>query len=1558
MSAVPGATVGNAVTSGFAAHGATNIAPDIKKFIEDPSVQGGIDVGIDALEMAPLIGPTYNALSSGARATVNTIGKAPQATKNYIASRALSNQLDATPLSVSKPTSVRPKKIDLINQSTVGVKNDFTAAMSEAEYNQFLEDIYLTHKEAFDNPMVEHKGWTRPSSYFDNVGNNTGEYAHLTPTERSDMGKFFKDKFCPPGSECAKSANAVSNRIYTDLTGKPFAVNENAHNAWHLEDQMTRHGGQVVDDMSSMKVGDRVLMGNEFNQSTEVPGYVADPSVRHAATYAGLGEVEGQYVPMVLESGKYNPMHLNPINYTFTGPNSVKKIIRPGQFVGDETGKALVDKNFRYAYRDAPATSEFSSQNETAQKLIDDADYYREWLKKSHDITNDEFNELVNNVIGVGAQETKLNGLLPGSKLSKAKIALQDKLNEAGLTKPIKEVMNAGKRVLNLRLPQDPNLPKYPGASQIEMEAAKLSANGDMSLKEAVEMVKTQYQKKPRFTLSNTDPSNGPFRQKYQTKTDQLAGMGEDLKKQDAFPNAIGQMAENYKKAQNLYPDASPRELMDITTLMWNSPGKASNKKLVDFYLFGKDNPDPSKFNFDYLRKVNNVKDELINVHPKGKRDPYYEYFRNGEYPEIQYRDGGLHKYQNGGLPKYQVAGVFDPTPKGNTTSVNNLGFLPDNYLEDIIAKDLLIQENNKLASQWATNHPNNVVQRPINNDKVDYPSTDRRSSNYAGNPNWAFAAPNMTGKQRADAEAYHGDIIGGELLGTAAFKGLTELQKLRFTTDPNKYYRAVGSDAAEDFINNGVVRSKVANPENTNVVSKGTINLQNRPTAFPSFSKGEISKEYVKGIPDHYVIETDRAMKASTMGRHGKGSTIFPVDESGNYLKEFPASEARLLKPHWLGYKEVPTSKLQNGGVLNYQNGGEVVTDYDKNWDYKKENGVVYTKRKDAEKWMSPKVGSAAELAIQSNVFGSPSELEKAVQMPIPESPNLNVAPPQDIGDTIQSVAPQPMDMAPTAPTERMLPEMSMPDISMPDIDMPDLSLSEKLLQAQGMLGSLWEGAKDVGGDIMDDVASAGSTVSSFLQDRVEDINEEVTDAIKFKKEAEETVAAKSQQISNYLSDIFTPDSEKAEPISPEQAPAKKSRTEAFAEMLRGSVPDMPDVALPKMQMPDVSVPNLPDMPDLPNVSMPDIEAPKVSLPDMPDISMPDMPDVGAFTGYAKEVISNAVESGQSSLADLKTFFKEELVDYAKNFAERAEGIEESVHSVIDAAKDLPGLLASISSVEKEIGSVEPDLVLSPEDANPKETFEEMLIRGANSLQSGHILAGDVMYRVENGELTKKMETIIGKNTALHKGAVAQLSYGTTLKKNWYNGDGSLRKFETEEGLKTGPEIKEEGLWEKYGGGATAAGIYEFTHQPVKGYEKYPGYNSYLKALPGTPTNFVTTKYRGEDGKLNALGSYMGYHQFPNKLKEIRAHALKKLDISNELSAGCVQNSECDNIDMGILLQSNPSMADSLIILNANMGPLSAAAIENFAKSFDKAKTKKEQGQILQRMQALATFN
>lgn len=132
--------------------------------------------------------------------------------------------------------------------------------------------------------------------------------------------------------------------------------------------------------------------------------------------------------------------------------------------------------------------------------------------------------------------------------------------------------------------------------------------------------------------------------------------------------------------------------------------------------------------------------------------------------------------------------------------------------------------------------------------------------------------------------------------------KDIHKINPLAFKPKADNYYRVVGTDAADDMLTNGVVRSKVEAKGSEKATG---INLGSRPTAYPSFSKGKPSMEYAASLPKHAIIETNRPMAVSTLGRHGKGTTIFPVDEAGNYMKEFPANEAKLLTPDWLrGYK------------------------------------------------------------------------------------------------------------------------------------------------------------------------------------------------------------------------------------------------------------------------------------------------------------------------------------------------------------------------------------------------------------------------------------------------------------------------------------------------------------------------------------------------------------------------------------------------------------------------------------------------------------------------------
>tara|TARA_R110000796_G_scaffold185_7_gene754 strand:+ start:7836 stop:13556 length:5721 start_codon:yes stop_codon:yes gene_type:complete len=73
--AIPGATIGNAITAGFAGHGLTHVGPDAVEFAKNPSWINAGNLGMDALEIAPVVGSAYRGGIEGYNATKNLIGK-------------------------------------------------------------------------------------------------------------------------------------------------------------------------------------------------------------------------------------------------------------------------------------------------------------------------------------------------------------------------------------------------------------------------------------------------------------------------------------------------------------------------------------------------------------------------------------------------------------------------------------------------------------------------------------------------------------------------------------------------------------------------------------------------------------------------------------------------------------------------------------------------------------------------------------------------------------------------------------------------------------------------------------------------------------------------------------------------------------------------------------------------------------------------------------------------------------------------------------------------------------------------------------------------------------------------------------------------------------------------------------------------------------------------------------------------------------------------------------------------------------------------------------------
>jgi predicted deacylase/NTP pyrophosphatase (non-canonical NTP hydrolase) len=112
---------------------------------------------------------------------------------------------------------------------------------------------------------------------------------------------------------------------------------------------------------------------------------------------------------------------------------------------------------------------------------------------------------------------------------------------------------------------------------------------------------------------------------------------------------------------------------------------------------------------------------------------------------------------------------------------------------------------------------------------------------------------------------------------------------------DPNLFYRVVhGNHAFQDILDSSLVRTNF----NSKPSVPGVLSLGNRPTMFPSFSKGEASMSYAHSNPEHYIITSaDPSLKPSNHGRHGKGNTMFPTDEHGNHLPSLDASKVQVYK-------------------------------------------------------------------------------------------------------------------------------------------------------------------------------------------------------------------------------------------------------------------------------------------------------------------------------------------------------------------------------------------------------------------------------------------------------------------------------------------------------------------------------------------------------------------------------------------------------------------------------------------------------------------------------------
>lgn len=165
----------------------------------------------------------------------------------------------------------------------------------------------------------------------------------------------------------------------------------------------------------------------------------------------------------------------------------------------------------------------------------------------------------------------------------------------------------------------------------------------------------------------------------------------------------------------------------------------------------------------------------------------------------------------------------------------------------------------------------------------------------------------------------------GGKANYTASRPAVRQSNQLvdqNYFSDPDSFYRVVhGKEAFDDIISSGLVRTNAASKLEKATKTSG-VTLGSRPTAFPSFSKGQASMTYAQANDTNFIIVTkDKSIQPSTSGRHGKGSTMFPTIE-GVHQTSLSAASVDVFEHVGSGKYRLAYSKGAPVGHKNYATG------------------------------------------------------------------------------------------------------------------------------------------------------------------------------------------------------------------------------------------------------------------------------------------------------------------------------------------------------------------------------------------------------------------------------------------------------------------------------------------------------------------------------------------------------------------------------------------------------------------------------------------------------------
>jgi hypothetical protein len=244
LAAVPGATVGNVITAGFAGHGLANVAPDAAAMYKNPTWSNAGSLAMDALEIAPIVGPAGKMMGEGISATRRALTTEESALAKLQNIRNIAPKLESeiAALKQQETLAEESRKALYANYKNGNITaEEYTSGAKQLNPNKLLESRNALEKQLRDN-NIKQEIVNTPQQNILKSENQLGKNISDGGTNNKgvfELGDNYVARLSAHGYDDSSRLVNYADKIKSPRTGKTLQVKEIDGKVYQVQNKAT-----------------------------------------------------------------------------------------------------------------------------------------------------------------------------------------------------------------------------------------------------------------------------------------------------------------------------------------------------------------------------------------------------------------------------------------------------------------------------------------------------------------------------------------------------------------------------------------------------------------------------------------------------------------------------------------------------------------------------------------------------------------------------------------------------------------------------------------------------------------------------------------------------------------------------------------------------------------------------------------------------------------------------------------------------------------------------------------------------------------------------------------------------------------------------------------------------------------------------------------------------------------------------------------------------------------------------------------------------------------------